>query len=36
MTTLSALIVPAATQWSWDRYGPILLESIGQTSRWCC
>ncbi|MFG6279137.1 ABC transporter permease subunit [Microbacterium sp. 5K110] len=31
MTTLSALIVPAATQWSWDRYGPILLESIGQT-----
>jgi D-methionine transport system permease protein len=21
----------AATQWSWDRYGPLLVESIGQT-----
>ncbi|MBT9607422.1 methionine ABC transporter permease [Microbacterium sp.] len=31
MTGVGALVLPTATQWSWDRYGPILLESVGQT-----
>ena len=30
-TLAEASIRPLETQWEWDRYGPLLLESIGQT-----